>query len=112
MSKRQQHTKNMGRSGPRKPKTRQKEKEASVTSVVASKPKSGALEKPSVALIQRQKAQRARVRALKPYLRVPDLPDPPPPNSDGSETPSEPQPLPKAETIYRNHLDILQQVLL
>ena len=94
----------MGRSGPRKPKTREIEKEARAANVAASKPKSGALEKPSVALIQRQKAQRARVRALKPYLRVPDLPDPPPPNSDGSETPPEPQPLPKAETIYRNHL--------
>ena len=96
----------MGRSGPRKPKTREKEKEARVANVVASKPKSGALEKPSVAQLV---AQRARIRrAPKPYLRVPDLPDPPPPNVDGSETPSEPseqpQPLPKAETIYRNHL--------
>ena len=92
----------MGRSGPRKPKTREKEKEARVANVAASKPKSGALEKPSVALLQR-----ARNRRPKPYLRVPNLPDPPPPTSDDDNGPPPPdaqQPLPKAETIYRNHL--------
>ena len=57
----------MGRSGPRKPITRQKEKEARAANVVASKPKSGALEKPSVALVQRAKA--TRTRRPKPYLR-------------------------------------------
>ena len=97
----------MGRSGPRKPFTRQKEKELSAAQVVAAKPKSGALEKPSVALLQRQSAKRARNRAPKPYLRVPNLPDPPPPTSEddnGPPLPDPQHPLPKAETIYRNHL--------
>ena len=98
----------MARSG-RKRQTREKEKEARVASLVASKPRNGALERPSVALVQRARAR--RTRAPKPYLRVPNLPDPPPPSSSNDNDaplpesePVEEQPLPKAETIYRNHL--------
>ena len=80
-----------------KPKKTRRAYKANMAKIVEAKPKSGPLEKASVA-----KVVRAKIRAPKPYLRVPDLPDPPPPTQSSEE--QEPEALPKAEKLYKNHL--------
>ena len=69
---------------------------ANMAKIKAKKPRTGPLEKPSAA-----QEVRARIRAPKPYLHVPQLPDPPPPeNMSEQQQPS----LPKAEKLFKNHL--------
>ena len=91
--------------GKKKPIISERNSRANMAKIKAKKPQSGPLEKaPAAAVI------RARVRARKPYLYVPELPtpqipsnlpDPPPPVSEEN---SEEQPLPKAEKLFKNHL--------
>ena len=81
--------------GREKPNKSARDLKANMAKIKAKKPRNGPLERPSA-------AQRARVRAPKPYLFVPNVPDPPPPENMSEQQQTES--LPKADKLFKNHL--------
>ena len=82
--------------GREKPNKSARDLKANMANIKANKPRTGPLERPSAA-----QQVRARVRAPKPYLFVPSVQDPPPPeNINWQQQPS----LPQAEKLFKNHL--------
>ena len=83
--------------GKEKPNKSVRDLRANMAKIKAKKPTNGPLERPSAA-----QQVRARVRAPKPYLFVPNLPDPPPPENMSEQ--QQQSSLPKAEKLFKNHL--------
>ena len=90
---------------PNKPKRTRRAYKANMAKIKEAKPQSGPLEKSSVSEVVRAEIRvEVRARAVKPYLRIPQLPDPPPPSSSQEDSEEPTTALPKAEKLYKNHL--------